>query len=121
MVKLEIPVCPARTEKDHHPHIDQKVKYKVDTGHNEKSLDRVDCKSQESEYGEIGEPDDVADGQDDVEKKCSRTVLDEVHLPHLVEEIYQDEDTITQTQPTCPVLVSIAETDGQRIHLLRDL
>ena len=117
-VKLEKLVFPPRAEEDDHAQIDQKIKDEVDTGHGHEPAHRVDRQCKEGEEGEVAEPDHVADSQNHVQGEGSATVLNLVHLTHLVQQVHQDEQTVCQIEPTSPALVAVVQADGQREHLL---
>ncbi len=94
MLKLEVLVCPERTEQDHHADVDEQVKHEVDAGHDDATPYRVDGDSHDRQQWEVQEPDDVAHCQDDVQPQCCTTVLNEVDLSHLVQDVYQDEQPV---------------------------
>ena len=105
VVKLEILVCPARAEENDHPQVDQVVKYEVCACHGDVPAHWFGCKSQGGENEEVGEPDDVAQGQDDIEMEGCQAVLDKVNLPHFVEEIDQHKESVHEIDPACIALV----------------
>ena len=88
MLKLEVSVGPEGAEQNHHANVDEQVKGEVHADHDDFPPDRVDCHDQQCEQGEVQEPYGVAHGQDDVKAECSPAVLDEINLPHLVQEVH---------------------------------
>ena len=84
-------------------------------------MDGVAEERKEGQKREIAEPDDVADCQDDVKGESTGSVLDLVHLTHLVEDIDQDKEAIGQIKPTSPALVAVVKAERQGKHLLRNL
>lgn len=81
----------------------------------------VDGEGHEGEKREVTEPDDVSHCQDDVQPEGSWSYLDDVNLPHFVEEVDQNEQTVEKVEAPSPALVAYVEAQVQRVHLLGNL
>ena len=119
--ELKVLLRPFGTKQQDHHEVHNEVKGQDGDSHDPCSLQCIQAAGNNDGHGEIAEPGNVEDQQTAVQDELEPPVLYEVDLPHLPQYVQQEDDAVSQIQPTGPGLVSVSLFSSEWKHSLLNL
>lgn len=120
-VKLEIQVWPQRAEEQNHHYVHQEVKGQNASWNHFLPFNWVDENRDDDNKWEIAEPHHIHDHQTDVEPQCKCAILNEIHLPHFVQNVEEEKQAVGKIEPSSPRLEIILGLSRKGVDLILDL